>query len=138
MRYITVKTAKKPYKTRKLLTETQREFIRTSLEAGLLPEKIAPTVPCAYITVRRIQRNICLFGKTTAPRSLKQGRPRTLNDEMLDGLRSFLEEKPTACLVEMRSFLYNEYNVRVCNSTVSRVLSEQKWAKKKLIWARNK
>lgn len=84
MRYITVKTAKKPYKTRKLLTETQREFIRTSLEAGLLPEKIAPTVPCAYITVRRIQRNICLFGKTTAPRSLKQGRPRTLNDEMLD------------------------------------------------------
>lgn len=32
----------------------------------------------------------------------------------------------------MRSFLYNEYNVRVCNSTVSRVLSEQKWAKKKV------
>jgi len=49
---------------------------------------------------------------------------------VLQRLLDFVEDEPTAYLDEMQQFLYDEYELEVSISTISRVLKNAKWSRK--------
>ena len=55
-----------------------------------------------------------------------------MNREMELDLLDFLEYKPTSYLDEMCWFLFDEFEIVLSTSTVSRVLHELGWSQKKV------
>ena len=72
--------------------------------------------------IRKMRRNIGLWGSSKAPRLRKTGRPRALTSAMEDALANYLEERPWAYRDEMGWFLWDEFEVDVCPRTLSNVL----------------
>jgi hypothetical protein len=73
--------------------------------------------------------NLRHFGSSKAP-SNGGGRPRSITPPMLNALCEHLLEKPDLYLDEMVVFLWDEFEVLVTTSMVSRALTSIRWSKK--------
>lgn len=62
---------------------------------------------------------------------LTGGRPRILLPIEEQNLRLYLDDNPTAYFDEIQWYLYDEYEKVVSNATLSRVLKELDWTRKK-------
>jgi len=78
----------------------------------------------SYRAIRRIRANIRTFSSHTVPPIAPPGRPPTIMPGMKAGLRAYLEHKPWAYQDEMQLYLFDEWDIVVDQSTVSRILNQ--------------
>jgi transposase len=90
---------------------------------------MAAAAGCSDRTIRSIRSNLRCFGSSRAPFN-GGGRRRQITPIMLDALRERLLEKPGMYRDEMVLFLYDEFEITVNNSAVSRALASIGWTKK--------
>ena len=82
---------------------------------------------CSPRSVKAICPNLRCFGTTRAPFK-GRGRPRTVTPPILDALREYLLKKSDLYLDEMAVFLWDELEVLVTKSSISRALSSIGWS----------
>lgn len=82
--------------------------------------------------INRMRSNWHEYGDVVSQAKKIQGRPQKMNREMELDLLDFLEYKPTSYLDEMCWFLFDEFEIVLSTSTVSRVLHELGWSQKKV------
>jgi hypothetical protein len=70
-----------------------------------------------------------VFGTSKAPPNIR-GRKRSITPSMLDVLFEYLLEKPGLYQTEMVVFLWDEFEVMVTTSSISRALASKGWTKK--------
>jgi len=132
------------------LTETQKATAASMLLRGERQQVIAEAVPCHIQQVKRMKKNMETWGTVIAPKLGPQGRPRILNQKNVDvssnslfdmcsfrltlaqDLREFLSKKPFAYRDEMQSFLFDEYDIQVSLTTLSRELKNARISRKKV------
>ena len=107
------------------LATTQKDRIAHFLHEGMAPIDIASVEGVSRRTVEKIRANLETFDDHTAPKFKKMGRPSALTPGMQAALRFFLEAKPWAYLEEMALYLFDEFDVVVALSTISRSLKNQ-------------
>lgn len=83
---------------------------------------MAAAAGCSNRTIRAIRSNMRCFGTTKAP-SNGAGRRRRITPVMIDALRERLLEKPGLYQDEMAIFLYDEFDILVNTSAISRALA---------------
>ncbi|KAF4262843.1 hypothetical protein CNMCM8812_004371 [Aspergillus fumigatus] len=91
--------------------------------------QMAEAAGCNERTIRRLRSNMRLFGSVKAPPN-RRGRPRNLTPVMIQALCDHLLEKPYLYLDEMVLFIWDEFQVQVTNSSISRALKYKGWSKK--------
>jgi transposase len=112
------------------LAPSKHILIRDMIEdRGFTNEQIADAASCTDRTVKAIDRNIRIFGSTTAPAN-RGGRPRSITPVMLDSLLEYLSRKPDLYLEEMVAYLWDEFGVHATKSSISRTLRSAGWSKK--------
>jgi len=116
------------------LATSQHQLIGDMLRSNRLTKKIkrvdiAAIAGCSDRSVRAIASNLRYFGQTKAPPN-GVGRRRRITPPMLDTLREHLLEKPVLFREEMAVFLYDEFNLTVDVSSISRALKSIGWTKK--------
>jgi transposase len=112
------------------LSDFQHNLIRDMILSKSLEQADMATVAgCSERTIRSIATNLRLYGKTRAP-SNGADRRRIITPVMVDALREYLLEKPGQYGDELALFLYDEFQVLVSTSSISRVLSSIGWTKK--------
>lgn len=112
------------------LAASQHDMIRDMLlSKSLKSVEMAAAAGCSDRTIRNIRSNMQSFGSTTAPFN-GGGRRRRITPVMLDALREKLLEKPGMYQDEMIVFLYDEFDILVNTSAVSRALASIGWTKK--------
>jgi transposase len=112
------------------LAASQHELIRDMIVSkSLKTDQMADVAGCSSRSVKAIRSNLRCFGTTRAPFN-GEGRPRSTTPLMLDTLREYLLEKPDLYLNEMAVFLWDEFEVLVTKSSISRALSSIGWSKK--------
>jgi len=83
------------------LTPLKRILIQHMIEdGGFKNEEIAEAASCTNRTVKAINRNLRLFGSTTAPLN-RGGRPRSITPTMLNSLLEHLSPEPDLYIDEM-------------------------------------
>lgn len=97
--------------------------------SSLTSNKIAAAAGCSDRTIRNKRSNMRCFGTTEAPPN-KGGRRRRITPVMLDALCEKLLEKPGMYQDEMVVFLYDEFDILLNVSAVSRALASIGWTKK--------
>jgi transposase len=113
------------------LSASQHDLIRDMiLSKSLNQADMAAVAGCSDRSIRAIATNLRLFGRTKAPANGAAGRRRRITPPMLDALREVLLEEPGLYQDEMAVFLYDEFNVLVTTSTISRALKSIGWTKK--------
>jgi transposase len=109
---------------------SQHDMIRDMiLSKSLKSVDMAAAAGCSDRTIRNIGTNMQSFGSTRAPFN-GGGRRRRITPVMLDALREKLLEKPGMYQDEMIVFLYDEFDILVNTSAVSRALASIGWTKK--------
>ena len=104
------------------LKPAKRILIRDMIEdGGFKNEEIAEAASCTDRTVKAIDRNLRLFGSTTAAPN-RGGRPRSITPAMLDSLLDHLGPAPILYLEEMVEYLWKEFRVLTTQSSMSRTL----------------
>lgn len=112
------------------LAPSTLQFIHDMLISNELTHtQIAEAAGCHPSTIRRHASNMNLFGSVKAP-AIKGGRSRSLSPVMIKALCDHLLEKPHLYLDEMAVFLWDEFNVQIATSTISRSLKREGWSKK--------
>ena len=110
------------------LAVSQYDMIRDMiLSKSLYTAKMAAVAGCSGRSIRAIRSNLECFGTTKAP-SNSAGQHRRITPLILDALRERLLEKPGQD--KMAIFLYDEFDVLVNTSAVSRALASIGWKKK--------
>ena len=66
------------------LSEAQRMLVDTLLEARIGQAKIASRAQCSIRQVKKMAKNKRGFGTVIKPKIVKQGRPRTFTQEMVE------------------------------------------------------
>jgi hypothetical protein len=66
------------------LTQTQKDTVLAMLAASAAQVNIADAAKCSIKQVKRIKKNMHLFGRPEAPKLKPQGRPRFLTQEAID------------------------------------------------------
>lgn len=110
------------------LALSQHEQIRDMIISKFANATIARTVCCSTRSVQNIRSNFRYFGTTKAPLN-GVGRCRTITPPMLSALLEQFVEKPELYQDEMVIFLYNEFDVLVTTSSISRALASAGWSK---------
>jgi len=95
----------------------------------LKTSQMANVAECSERSIKAIRSNIHYYGTTTAPPN-GSGRPRSLTPLMLEALCDHLLEKPELYLEEMAVFLWDEFEILVSTSSISRALKSAGWSKK--------
>ena len=114
------------------LKPAKRILIRDMIkDGGFKNEEIAEAASCTDRTVKAIDRNLRLFGSTTAPPN-RGGRPRSITPAMLHSLLEHLGPEPDLYLEEMVEYFWSEFRVRITKSSVSRTLRSVGWSKKNI------
>src|ERR1700712_2259580 len=114
------------------LKPAKRILIRDMIkDGGFTNEEIAEAASCTDRTVKAIDRNLRLFGSTTAPRN-RGGRPRSITPVMLDSLLEHLGPEPDLYLEEMVEYFWREFRVRTTKPSVSRTFRSVGWSKKNI------
>jgi transposase len=90
---------------------------------------MAKAIGCSIPTVVRVRDDMGRFGTEQPPRQYG-GRVPLITDCMRDRLREYLSEHSDRYLEEMRALLFNEFDVLVSTSTISRSLRSMRWSKK--------
>ena len=111
------------------LALSQHEQIRDMIFSKCTNATIARTACCSTRSVRKIRSNLRCFGSTKAPPN-GVGRHKTITPPMLSALLKRLIEKPELYQDEMVVFLYDEFDVLVTTSSISRALASAGWSKK--------
>jgi transposase len=112
------------------LSEAQHLFIRDMILSNTLKQvEIAKVAECSTRSIRTIALKLQRFGKTRSPPN-RAGRRRRVTPQMIDALRERLLEKPGLYQDEMAVFLFDEFNVLVTPSSISRALKSIGWSKK--------
>src|SRR3954454_23336223 len=99
------------------------------LDKRLKTNQIAEDVECSERSVKGIRSNIRYYGATRAPPN-GGGRPRSMTPLMIEALCEHLLEKPGLYLEEMVIFLWDEFDVLMSTSRISRALKARNWSKK--------
>ena len=95
------------------------------------PKDIAQELRCTVIMIYTIRKNLLLYGSLIKPRRRILSRPRAITPADGARLLEFLTRNPTADQQEMLWFLWEECNLYINQSTVSRWLKAAKWSSKK-------
>lgn len=112
------------------LAASQHEMIRDMMVGSSLKSiDLAAAAGCSDRTIRNIRSNLRCFGSTNAPPN-RGGRRRRITPVMLEALKDKLLEKPGMYQDEMVLFLYDEFDILVNISAVSRALASAGWTKK--------
>ena len=112
------------------LSHFQRTLIVSMIEAERFSNvEIATAAHTTDRSIRRIRRNIRIFGDASAPAN-NPGRPATLRQEMVEALLCHLSEKPELYLEEMAWFIWDEFKVVISMGALSRALGKAGWSKK--------
>lgn len=112
----------------------QRQKAVAMLNAGINDDQfIAIACSTSLRTIQRYKENLQLFPhlKGTLPRA-KPGPARLIEPQAFEALLDYLLQKPGTYLDEMAVFLYDESEVEVSESTISRALKRIGWSKKKV------
>lgn len=104
------------------LTDSQHDQIRDMIKCGCKNAAIADAVRCNVRSVKRIRSKLRCFGTTRAPPN-GVGRRRIITPPMLKVLLDHLLEKPDLYQDEMAIYLYDEFEVLVTTSNISRALA---------------
>jgi transposase len=86
--------------------------------------QMAEAAGCNERTIRRLRSNMRLFGSLKAPPN-RRGRPRNLTPVMIQALCDHILEKPYLYLDEMVIFIWDEFQVQVTISSISRALKHE-------------
>jgi transposase len=112
------------------LANSQHVMIRDMIQSGSLSTTdMAKAAGCSCRAIKRIRSNLRCFGTTGAPPN-RRGRHQLITPPMLDALCENLVEKPNLYLDKMMLFLWDEFEVHVTKSTISRALALAQWSKK--------
>lgn len=104
------------------LAESQHNLIRDMLlDRSLKQIDMANIAGCSDRTIRNIASNLRVYSKTRAPAN-GAGRRRRITPPILDALCDRLLEKPGLYRDEIAVFLYDEFDVLVSLSGISRAL----------------
>lgn len=108
----------------------KHDLIRDMIQRGSLTiSQMADAAECSERSITNIRSNLRLFNDTRAPRN-PAGRPPSITPLMREALCEHLLEKPGLYLDEMVVFLWDEFEVLVTKSSISRTLSSHGWSKK--------
>lgn len=102
------------------LPSTQKARITTLLASGLTARAIASIEDISPATVRKIHRNLRLWGDHTTPRVYPAGRKKRLTGERIESLRAYKRENPAKELVELQGWVFEKWGVWVNTSTIWR------------------
>lgn len=112
------------------LAHSQHDLIHDMvLDKKMKVREMANVAECSERSIMAIRSNIRHFGSTKAPPN-GGGRPRSITPQMLEVLCEHLLEKPWLYLEEMAVFLWDEFDVLVSPSSISRALRSRNWSKK--------
>ncbi|RYP01002.1 hypothetical protein DL763_000423 [Monosporascus cannonballus] len=110
------------------LADSQHDQIRDMIKGGFKNAAIADTARCNIRSLKRIRSKLRCFGTTRAPPN-GAGRRRIITPPMLQALLDHLE-KPDLYQDEMAIYLYDEFEVLLTTSSISRALASARWSKK--------
>jgi transposase len=99
------------------------------LHQKLTTREMADAAGCSERSIKAIHSNLRYFGSTKAPPN-GGGGCRSITLQMLEVLREHLLEKHELYLEEMAVFLWDEFDVLVSPSSISRALRSINWSKK--------
>jgi transposase len=112
------------------LASSQHDLIHDMIvDEKLKTRQMADVAECSERSIKAIRSNLHYFGTTKAPPN-GGGRPRSITPPMLEALCEHLLEKPELYLEEMVVFLWDEFDVLVSTSSISRALKSICWSKK--------
>jgi transposase len=111
------------------LSPSKIQLICDMASCGMSISKTADAAECSKQAVKYIRSNLRVFGSPRAPLA-QGGRARLITPVMLEALCEHLLEKPGLYLNEMAVFLWDEFNLEITISTISRALSSIGWSKK--------
>jgi hypothetical protein len=72
------------------LSDTQLDIVKTMLNGKFDQAKIAEAASCSIRQVKRIKKNIDIFGMAKAPKLKVQGRPRLVTQEAAEVFSFFI------------------------------------------------
>lgn len=112
------------------LAPSQHDLIRDMiLDQILTTREMADAAGCSERSIKAIRSNLRYFGSTNAPPN-GGGGCRSITPQMLEVLKEHLLEKPELYLEEMAVFLWDEFEILVSLSSISRALRSINWSKK--------
>jgi transposase len=104
------------------LASSQHDLIHDMIvDKKLKTRQMANVAECSERSIKAIRSNLHYFGTTKAPLN-GGGRPRSITPLMLEALCEHLLEKPGLYLEEIAVFLWDEFDVLVSTSSISRAL----------------
>jgi len=105
------------------LAVSQHTIIQDLIEDGLLNGTLISNVArCSERTISTSRTNYHRFGSTRAPYNGRGGRPRSINDAVLEVVLTLLRERPDLRLDEMVIFLWDSFDELLSEPTISRAL----------------
>ena len=112
------------------LAPSQHNLIHDMIiDEKLKTRQMADVAECSERSIKAIRSNLHYFGTTKAPPNGGR-RPRSITPPMLEALCKHLFEKPELYLEEMVVLLWDEFEVLVSTSSISRALKSICWSKK--------
>ena len=90
------------------------------------PDTIAEEVHCCTATVYSMQESLFIYGSAYRPQFRPKGAPRKISKAAEDSLMHYLSEQPWALQKELVWFLWEEWDIHINQSTVSRLL-KRRW-----------
>jgi transposase len=80
--------------------------------------------------VGKMRLSLGAWGTPYPPRTVRLGAPRALREAQRLRLKDYLVGRPGAYLVEMKDFLYDEFDTQVSLATLWRELKRMRWSRK--------
>jgi transposase len=115
-------------------SEDLRKKIVQALHRGMSKSEAARTFSVSLSSVKRYAK-MADQGRSLAPKKSPGSEPKT-GEYAKRLLEADLEERPAATLADRREYLHSVANVRVSESTLSRMLKRLGWSRKKGRWER--
>lgn len=115
-------------------SEDLRKKIVQALHRGMGKSEAARTFSVSLSSVKRYAK-MADQGRSLAPKKSPGSEPKT-GEYAKRLLEADLEERPAATLADRREYLHSVANVRVSESTLSRMLKRLGWSRKKGRWER--
>ena len=110
-----------------------REAIRHEFELGHSNEQIFTAHEVSLPTIRRMRKTWKEWDQVYIPyKAPRPGRDRIISDVLQEELLIYLDQRPMAYLDEMAWFLYDEFDVTVDETTISRCLQRLGWSRKNM------
>ena len=118
----------------KSYSEDLRRKIVQAVGGGIGKSQAARTFGVSLSSVKRYI-GMARDGKSLTPKKRPGLRPK-IDEQGRRLLEADLQERPAATLPQRRQFLERVAGVKVCDSTVSRMLKRMGWSRKKDRWVR--